>query len=72
MGLESLLAVAILGVLFVNGIFSFWQEYRAERATAALRWLLPQQARRCGTARVMQAGVGALVPGDVILLDGRG
>jgi len=31
------LGVAIVGVIIVNGIFSFWQEYKAERAVAALR-----------------------------------
>ena len=36
------LGVAIVGVVIINGIFSFWQEYKAERAVAALRQLLPQ------------------------------
>ena len=39
------LGVAIWLVNLINGLFSFWQEYRAERATAALRRLLPAQAR---------------------------
>ena len=63
------LGFAILGVILVNGIFSFWQEYRAERATAALRRLLPQQAKVVRDGTVMQTEVGALVPGDVILLE---
>ena len=39
------LGVAIWLVNLINGLFSFWQEYRAERATAALRRLRPAQAR---------------------------
>ena len=39
------LGVAIVGVIVVNGIFSFWQEYKAERAVAALRQLLPQKVQ---------------------------
>jgi sodium/potassium-transporting ATPase subunit alpha len=39
------LGVAIVGVIVVNGIFSFWQEYKAERAVAALRRLLPQKVK---------------------------
>jgi sodium/potassium-transporting ATPase subunit alpha len=39
------LGVAIVAVILVNGVFSFWQEYRAERAVAALRQLLPQKVR---------------------------
>lgn len=39
------LGAAIVGVILVNGAFSFWQEYRAERALAALQQLLPQAMR---------------------------
>jgi len=63
------LGVAIIGVILVNGLFSFWQEYRAERALEALRRLLPQQIKavRDGQAQVLD--VERLVPGDVILLE---
>jgi ABC-type nickel/cobalt efflux system permease component RcnA len=39
------LGIAIIGVIIVNGIFSFWQEYKAEQAVAALRQLLPQKGQ---------------------------
>jgi sodium/potassium-transporting ATPase subunit alpha len=39
------LGVAIVGVILINGVFSFWQEYKAERAVAALRQLLPQKVK---------------------------
>jgi len=59
---------AILGVILINGLFSFWQEYRAEQAIAALQKLLPQQvkAMRSGTLGLIAAA--KLVPGDVVLL----
>ena len=38
------LGVAIIVVVFVNGVFSFIQEYRAERAVHALTLLLPETA----------------------------
>jgi calcium-translocating P-type ATPase len=63
------LGFAILGVILVNGLFSFWQEYRAERAMAALRKLLPAQVKLLRDGKVHQAPVERLVPGDVILLD---
>ncbi len=48
------LGVAVWLVVLLNGVFSFWQEYKAERATEALRKLLPhlrpRAARRPGTA----------------------
>ena len=34
---------AILAVIVVSGLFSFWQEFRVERTLAALLELLPQQ-----------------------------
>ncbi len=39
------LGFAIVGVIVVNAVFSFWQVYRAERALAALEKLLPHQAK---------------------------
>ncbi len=62
------LAIAIVGVILINGVFSFWQTYQAERALEALRNLLPQQvnALRDGTLQPLAAEL--LVPGDVLLL----
>jgi sodium/potassium-transporting ATPase subunit alpha len=59
---------AILGVILVNGLFSFWQQYRAEQAIAALQKLLPQQvkAMRGGVLALIDAAT--LVPGDILLL----
>ena len=63
------LALAILAVILINGVFSFWQEYRAERAIAALRRLLPQEAKvlRDGQLQVLPAET--LVPGDVVVFE---
>jgi sodium/potassium-transporting ATPase subunit alpha len=62
------LAIAIIGVILINGLFSFWQEYRSERALAALRNLLPRlvAADRGGT--LIELPASELVPGDVIRL----
>ena len=59
---------AILGVILVNGLFSFWQEYRAEKALAALEKLLPHQVKvlRSGMAELIPAA--ELVPGDILIL----
>ncbi|WP_447974729.1 cation-translocating P-type ATPase [Nitrospira sp. Kam-Ns4a] len=60
---------AILGVILVNALFTFVQEYKAERAVEALRALLP------ATAWVLRAGQPQevlreeLVVGDVLLLE---
>lgn len=63
------LGVAILGVILINALFSFVQEYRAERALAALQKLLPQQVKVLRDSKVHQVLGRDLVPGDVLLLD---
>ena len=62
------LAVAIVGVIVVNGVFSFWQEYRAEETMAALQRLLPHQVRAQRDGAIVVIPSDDLVPGDVILL----
>lgn len=65
----SQLGYAIVCVIVINGLFSFLQEYKAERALIALRQLLPHQAKVRRAGIVVQTGVESLVPGDVIVLD---
>lgn len=62
------LAVAIIVVVIVNGVFAHIQQERAQHAAARLRGLLPADVmvRRDGTARKVHAS--ALVAGDVVLL----
>lgn len=60
------LGFAIVGVIVVNGSFSFWQEYRAERAIAELRALLPQRVTVWRDGVPTEVLASALVPGDVI------
>jgi len=63
------LAVAIVIVVVLNGLFSFVQEHRADRAAERLRELLPVRAtvRRDGRATIVDAA--DLVVGDVVLLE---
>lgn len=62
------LGLAIVGVILVNGCFSFWQAYRAEQALAALRQLLPQRVQACRDGVTVEVAADELVPGDVVLL----
>ncbi len=63
------IAVAIVLVNVINGVFSFWQEHRADRATEALRRLLPVHARVLRDGVEARVAAEQLVPGDVLLLD---
>ena len=62
------LGFAIVGVIVVNGLFSFWQAYRAERALAALRELLPSRVEVVRDGRPLVIAAADLVPGDLLLL----
>ena len=62
------LGLAIWLVNVINGAFSFWQEYRAEKATEALRQLLPTYVRVLRDAEERRILAEELVPGDVMLL----
>src|SRR5512139_4042315 len=60
---------AIWMVNIINGAFSFWQEFKAEKATEALRELLPSYARVLRDGEVQRILAEELVPGDIILLE---
>ena len=62
------LGYAIVGVIVINGLFSFWQQFRAERAIAALEKLLPQYVKALREGKVGLILASDLAPGDVILL----
>ena len=59
---------AIWTVVVINAVFSFWQEYRAERAVEALRRLLPAQATVVRDGAERQVPAEELVPGDLIVI----
>jgi calcium-translocating P-type ATPase len=63
------LGIAILAVIVVNGVFSFLQEYRAERAIAALRGLLPAQVKVMRDGALQSLPADVLVPGDLVVLE---
>ncbi|HUX64661.1 cation-transporting P-type ATPase [Sulfuricella sp.] len=64
----AMLGWAILGVILINGIFSFWQEYRAEKALTALENLLPHQVMALRSGIIEQIPAVELVPGDILIL----
>jgi sodium/potassium-transporting ATPase subunit alpha len=62
------LGYAVLGVILINGLFSFWQQYRAECAISSLQKLLPYYVKVLREGEVGLIWAAGLVPGDVILL----
>jgi len=61
--------VAILAVVILNAVLGFVQEFRAERAVAALRALSAPMARVRRNAIDDLVPVSELVPGDIVLLE---
>jgi hypothetical protein len=51
------IGVAIVAVIVVSSLFSFWQEYRVEQTLAALRKLLPQNVKLMRDGKVVLGAV---------------
>jgi magnesium-transporting ATPase (P-type) len=62
------LAVVIAALTLTNSAFSFWREYRAEKATEKLRHLLPAYAHVIRDSKEIHIPSVEVVPGDVFIL----
>ncbi len=62
------LGIAVWAVNIINGAFSFFQEFRAEKATQALKKILPSTSRVMRNGEETSIVAQDLVPGDVIFL----
>jgi potassium/sodium efflux P-type ATPase len=60
---------AIWLVIWVNAVFSFWQEFQAEQSLAALKKVLPMQVKVYREGSLQQIPARELVPGDVMQLE---
>jgi magnesium-transporting ATPase (P-type) len=67
-GRHPVLGTAIWIVVLINGTFSFWQEYRAQKAQESLQHLLPTYARVLRAAEEARVLASEVVPGDVLIL----
>jgi magnesium-transporting ATPase (P-type) len=60
---------AIWAVIWINAVFSFWQEFRAEQALSALKNVLPSQVQVYRDGELQQIPARELVRGDVMQLE---
>ncbi|MDH5767537.1 MAG: cation-transporting P-type ATPase, partial [Nitrospirota bacterium] len=62
------LGCAIVAVIFINAIFTFIQEYRAEKALEVLKKLLPFYVKVLRDGREKEIQSREVIPGDIIML----
>lgn len=60
---------AIILVIIINALFSFWQEFKAEQATESLKKMLPAYVKVIRDGHEEQMLARELVPGDLIYLE---
>ena len=60
---------AIVGVIVINALFAFFQEYKAERAVHALHRLLPARAWVLRNHQPHDVSRSEIVPGDVLVIE---
>jgi magnesium-transporting ATPase (P-type) len=60
---------AVWAVIWINAIFSFWQEFQAEKALSALKKVLPMQVKVYRDGELTQIPARELVRGDVMQLE---
>ncbi len=62
------LGLAIIGVIFINAVFTFIQEYRAEKSIEKLKLLLPFYIKVVRDGKEKEIQAREVVPGDLIIL----
>ena len=65
----AMMGWVIIGVIVINAVFAFFQEYKAERAARTLHRLLPANAWVMRAGQPQEVPREALVPGDILLLE---
>lgn len=63
------LGISIFCVNLINGFFSFFQEFKAEKATNALQQMLPSYARVVRGGKEIKILAADIVPGDIMILE---
>ncbi|MHA6265854.1 cation-translocating P-type ATPase [Aliiroseovarius sp. CAU 1755] len=63
------IAIALVGVVFLNAAFTYFQEHQSERIMDSFKNMLPSMITALRDGNPQEVPVGELVPGDVIVLN---
>ncbi len=66
---SDVLGYGILGAVIINATFTFWQEFRADKAMEELLKLMPVKVSLRRDGRLVVAAASEIVPGDIMLLE---
>ncbi|MFA6899786.1 MAG: cation-transporting P-type ATPase [Desulfurivibrionaceae bacterium] len=66
---NDVLGYAILGAVIINATFTFWQEYRADKAMEELLKLMPTKVSLRREGKIVATTAREIVPGDIMLLE---
>ncbi|MDP1558524.1 MAG: cation-transporting P-type ATPase [Nitrosomonas sp.] len=67
---ETIDGIAIMAIVMINAVIGFVQEFRAEKAAAALAHLAAPHCRVVRNGHSMVVAATQIVPGDILLLEG--
>ena len=66
---EWLDGIAILAVVFINGIVGFWMEYQADRSMSVLKRLASVPARVMRDGKLIEIASEEVVQGDILFVE---
>ena len=66
---SDILGYAILAAVIINATFTFWQEYRADKAMEELLKLMPTKVSLRREGKIVATMAQEIVPGDIMLLE---
>ena len=66
---NDVLGYAIFGAVLINASFSFWQDFKADKAMEALLKLIPTNVKVKRDNHILELDASSLVPGDIVLLE---
>lgn len=66
---SDILGYAIFVAVFINASFTFWQEYKADKAMEALLKLMPSMVKVKRDNEIVSIDSKLVVPGDILILE---